>query len=294
LITTTDLLAAPRFERVTILTPLGIRFWDAARDAQVSDGLHVSARPLGQPSATPVAAFVTASGIYAFQGLPGLQALERPPAGSPGPVFPGPAGTRQFWIDVVDPERRFVSVTFKASAPTQGLLLQNGTPPVPSGFFLFSSPSRSVGAGMAAVRADLVDATTGAPAAFAVVEVQVPGPRLVVGLADDQGRALVMFPFPTVVRQASPPPAPIPSWPLTVSSRYSPASLTLVPTAPLTHLLPTGPPRPELGSMLAQASAKILAVSGGASVPTLAVTLTADAALILKTQNRSELLIQSA
>jgi hypothetical protein len=29
-------------------------------------------------------------------------------------------------------------------------------------------------------------------------------------------------------------------------------------------------------------------------VPTLAVTLTADAELILKTQNRSELLIQSA
>jgi hypothetical protein len=294
LITTTNVLAAPRFERVTILTPLGIRFWDAARDAQVTEGLHVSARPVGQPLATPIAAFVTASGIYAFQGLPGLQAIERPPADTPDLLFPGPAQSLPFWIDVVDRERRFVSVTFKASAPTQGLLFHNVAPPVPPGFFLFSSPSRSTWAGIAAVRADLVDATTGSAAAFAVVQVQVPGPGLVLGIADDQGRVVVMFPFPTVVRQASPPPAPIPSWPLTVSIRYSPASLTLVPTAPLSHLLAPGPLRPELGSMLAQAPAKILPVSGGASVPVLGVTLTADAELVLKTQNRSELLIQSA
>jgi hypothetical protein len=292
--TTADLFAAPRFERTSILTPLGIRFWDAARNAQVTDGLQVSARPAGQPAATPTAAFQTASRVYAFQGLPGLQSFERPPANAPDPTFPSPGATKQFWIDVVDTEGRFVAVTFTASAPTQGLLFEYGAPPVTPGFFLFSSPSRSVGAGMAAVRADLVDDATGGPASFAVVQVQVPGAGLILGVADEWGRVLVMFPYPTVVRQVGPPPAPVPSWPLTVSVGYAPASLTFVPTSPPTNRLPLGSPRPEFASLLSQAAANIFPVTGGPSTQSLAVTLTADADLILKTQNRSELLIRSS
>jgi hypothetical protein len=103
-----------------------------------------------------------------------------------------------------------------------------------------------------------------------------------------------MFPFPTVVRLAAPPPAPTPSWPLTVSILYAPASLTLVPTAPPNNQLPLGAPRPEFASLLAQAAGTILPVSGGAAVASLAVTLIAGSELVLKTANRSELLIQSA
>jgi len=64
-------------ERVTIVTALGIRFWDALLDAPVRDGLDVTARPLGQRAGGTVA-FRTASGIYAFRGLPGLHDVEYP------------------------------------------------------------------------------------------------------------------------------------------------------------------------------------------------------------------------
>ena len=124
MLTTTDLLAAPEYERPAIQTPLGILFWDSARDAQVVGPLQVSARPAGQPSATPTNSFTTMSGIYAFSGLPGLRAFEYPPIGTPPPAFPtGPAGVLQFWIDVVDPSGDFNPVTFTAPAPYLGLYL---------------------------------------------------------------------------------------------------------------------------------------------------------------------------
>ena len=56
-------------ERVTQFTPLGIRFWDSVLDKQVSDHLLIKAYPTA--GFRPVInAFRTASGIYAFQGLP--------------------------------------------------------------------------------------------------------------------------------------------------------------------------------------------------------------------------------
>jgi hypothetical protein len=291
MLTTTDLLAAPQYERLTVQTPLGIRFWDSARDSQVIEALRVSARPAGEPGAPPTWAFRTASGIYAFSDLPGLRPFERPAPGTPAPPFPtGPPGLRQFWIDVADAAGDFNAVTFVVSAPLAGLFPPGPSPPR---FLLFSSPSRLAGAGVAAVRADLVDAATGGPASFAVLQVQVPGSGLIVGIADEQGRVSVMFPFPTAVRTSNPPPAPTPSWTLTITARYAPAALTLVPTAPPSRLLPPGPGRPLLGSIVAQAAATIIPPAGGAMVGSLSVTLTAGAELVLKSQSRSELVIRS-
>ena len=49
-------------ERQTIFTPLGIRFWDPATDAQIGDGLRERAWPDG--ATEPVRdAFRTGSGI---------------------------------------------------------------------------------------------------------------------------------------------------------------------------------------------------------------------------------------
>src|SRR5687767_11723341 len=117
---TVDPNLAPRLERVTVLTPLGIRFWDAARDVQVDDGLEITARPEGRPESTPVRAFKTASGAFAFQGLPGLEAFEHPPESAGEPEWPDPADAERFVIRVHDRLGRFLPVTFTAPAPHRG------------------------------------------------------------------------------------------------------------------------------------------------------------------------------
>lgn len=289
-----------RLERVTTMTPLGIRFWDAAADAQVTDGLVVTARPQANPGARPVAAFRAGSGVYAFAGLPGLREFEQPRTGAPDPAFPPPAAAKPFWIDVMDAFGRFLPVTFAAAAPTPGLfLIGTGGATAPPGFFLFPAASRSTGAGIAAVRADLVDADTGLPAAFAAVEVDVPGSGTAVGLADDAGRVAVLFPAPAVVRPVVPPapppvgsPPPAPTWPLAVRVRYAPAGLTFVPPPPPAGRDAPGPSRPELRGVLTQALGQIVPDPALAPVDQITPDLALGIDLVLRTAGRSELLVK--
>ncbi|MEI2692782.1 MAG: hypothetical protein V9H69_24885 [Anaerolineae bacterium] len=147
-------------ERQTIFTPLGIRFWDPATDRQIAHGLRVRAWPDG--ALEPVrGAFRTASGIYAFQGLPGLRAVEYPPANG-GAASP-PAAQR-FVVAVEDEQRRFLPATLRVDAPFEGIYptALPASPPGAAlpGLYLFSAPWRSA-AGLAAVRADLVRRSTG-------------------------------------------------------------------------------------------------------------------------------------
>src|SRR5580700_5097492 len=74
-------------ETQRIFTPLGIRFWDFAQDRTVDDGLMVAAvSPV--VGLSPIAAVRTRSGVYAFQGLPGLHDVEYPRRGSSGVSSP--------------------------------------------------------------------------------------------------------------------------------------------------------------------------------------------------------------
>ena len=302
MLTIADILAAPKFERITTMTPLGIRFWDATRDAQITGGLRVTARPRGVPEFPETSAFITASGIYAFAGLPGLQAFERPKVGDPDPDFAAPIASGSFWIDVTDPAGHFIDVTFTATAPAKGLFLAGdpqptGQPPPntsPPGFYLFSSPSRQPGAGIAAIRADLIDNATKKPAAYAVVMVKSGTNTQMIGIADAAGRVAVMFPFPVVSRGTQSGVVPPPQWPLNVSVQYAPTNLAMVPAAAVSPTTPLGSPRPELSSVLNQAAGVIFAATNAASVATLPVTLTGYSELILKSQGQSELFIQSA
>lgn len=117
-------------EEVRIVTVLGIRFWDAARDSQVSDGLVVSARAEGT-TAPRVTAFRTLSGVYAFQGLPGLHDLEYPPPGATPAA--SPPLTARLIVEVEDTEDRFVPVAFAVEVPLpyRGVLTTavGGSPP---------------------------------------------------------------------------------------------------------------------------------------------------------------------
>ena len=270
------------FERQTVFTPLGIRFWDPATDAQVAHGLVVRAWPDG--ATEPVRdAFRTASGIYAFQGLPGLRAVEYP--SDDGTASPPPV--QRFVVSVEDQNRRFLPVVMRVDAPFRGVFPTAGalSPPDDNlpGFYLFSAPWR-VATALAVIRADLVRQSTGEPAAYAVLELEVEDSGTWHGIADQRGCLAVLFPIPPfqATLGSSPPGPQAPPneqhWQITARILYEPANLET----------PNGADRPDLRTILTQASGAIWPAAGGAPGPELSATLNFGQELNLRTTGLAE------
>jgi hypothetical protein len=213
-------------------TPLGIQFWDAASDTPVSDGLTVTAqRTKGDYFSVP--AKRTPSGIYAFQGLPHLRAVEDPSqhgsASSPPQAF-------EYVVAIEDHLGRFLPMVFGVTLPLgyRGLFLSVPLSSLPGGAgraYLFSAPTRPVPPGMAAIRADLWDHEAAAPAAHAAVQVELAGMQWT-AVASERGAFLLVVPYPTVARLqlGSPPGSGQPgfgaqTWPVTISVQCQPAKL---------------------------------------------------------------------
>ena len=116
-------------EGTSLFTPLGIRFWDKARDQQVTDGLDVTA-VTERGSGRVYRAFRTASAVYAFEGLPGLPEVQR---GSD--VDAAIAPRRRFVVRVVDHHRRFVDMSFRVALPLfyKGIFLVHDPDGFPGG-----------------------------------------------------------------------------------------------------------------------------------------------------------------
>lgn len=228
---------------LTLRTLLGYRFLDAATGALVADGLRVTARAVG--GGRTVEGFRTASGAVAFGVLPGLRALAVP---GPDPEPPD----REFWVEVEDAARRFVTVRRRVSVPRRA-----GSPPGPApalaDFYLFSRPERPPPPGVGEVRVELV--AGGEPAAFAVVEAEVDG-QTRYGIADARGRAVVYVPYPaaSIALVGSPPSGAAPltdqAWPVTLRARYEPDAVDLAPP-----LRGPGPPVPDLATLFDQRAA---------------------------------------
>ena len=265
-------------ERQTTFTPLGIRFWDPATNSQVSHGLRVRAWPDGATG--PVReAFRTASGVYAFQGLPGLRTVEYPThnGGSTSP----PVGQR-FVVAVEDQQRRFLPVVLRVDAPFTGIYptALAASPPGEAlpGFYLFSAPWRTATA-LAVVRADLVRESSGEPAAFAVLEVDGQESGVWHGIADERGSVAVFFPIPPfqATLGSSPPGPQAPpqeqQWQVTARVLYEPAHLET----------PAGADVPDLRTVLTQAGGVVWAAAGGASAAQLNATLSFGQDLTLRT-----------
>ncbi len=221
-------------ERVNIFTPLGIRFWDSVLDKQVSGNLIVKAYPGSAPGPV-VDAFRTASGIYAFQGLPGMLEIER----YEGDGIPLPPPSKSFIIEVKDKLKRFLSMVFAVELPLsykgvyrgKEFAPDSGSPPsvenLPA-FYLVSAPTRTPLPGLAVIHATLVDQNAKKPAAFAVMEVEVEGEETRYGIADDRGCITIMFPYPTfkVPLSNSPPANTIgQDWELIFRVYYGPGKL---------------------------------------------------------------------
>jgi hypothetical protein len=233
-------------ERVTIFTPLGIRFWDPVQDAQVKEGLIVTAYPEGTHR-NGTRAFRTLSGVYAFRGLPGLHDVEYPSVAFPDASPPVAA---RFIIRVFDERRRFLPIVFGADLPYFGVYPTHPplSPPAGGlpGFYLFSAPTRPGAPSLAVMRAQLaerVDAVTRRPAAHAVLEVEVAGGRTWYGVADERGSVAVLFPYPTFTiatgltsPAALTPVTSVQSWDLHVRVRYEPVALTFSNGFRIPHL----------------------------------------------------------
>jgi hypothetical protein len=295
-------------EVVDTFCPLGIRFWDAALDDQVREGLVVRAWPVG--SRRPVAqAYRTRSDVYAFQGLPGLQGIEGPPPRTdpvppdqPVAPIPSPAPVHEFVVEVVDRHRRFVPVAFGIDLPLpeRGLYLgrQAGSPSSPPGFYLFSSPVRQSIPGVTAVRGELVDSITGDPAPHALIRADIAGHTHRYGLADDGGRFAVAFPPPPLTGGLGPlwsspdgavpatgPPITERSWDVAVSVFWEPAMLDPLPGTVL----------PDYGRVLHQAPAEIIISdsSPASSASEWLGTLEYGNDLVVATPGTTQLLVAS-
>ena len=196
-------------ERLTRVTPLGVRFVDGATGAFVGGALTVEVYPKGRPDRrTP--GTINRAGVYVFRGLPSLADIERG-AGDDAywtaqtPRYPFVLVVRDgddrflpFSLDVLLPHRRLLGITF--TSPISSPLATPASSSVQS-LPVFSSPARSVPDAMGALRAEIVDSGAGVPAAWAVVEAKGPGQAAVMGVADAAGRVLLplLYPKPVVV-----------------------------------------------------------------------------------------------
>jgi len=226
-------------ERVTRRAPIGLRVWDVSAATDLVDGLEIDISMRTDPLST-VRAYVTRSGVYSASGLPGLRPFE---LGAGDEPTAWSAALRRYRVEIRDPQGRFLPLGFDADLPARGLFTwpspgtsppqplvlptEYGSPPaamighVP----LFSAPSRSMPASLAAVRAELRE-LNGRPAAYALLVASIDGTTRGIGMADQLGRVAILFPYPDRTRPAltSPPQATNDfRWSATLTAYYVPA-----------------------------------------------------------------------
>lgn len=238
---------------------LGLRFWDVAAATPLIDGLLVEVvsrtNPRVRKSALP-----NRSGVYVAHSVSGLHDFEfdaRPPE-----QLWANATLHGYRVEVQDPHGRFLPLAFDIdlpvrdlytwiapwSSPLQPIALPGttGSPPqllierVP----LFSAPSRLVPEPLAVVYAQLRELNSQRVPAWGLLGVSIDGAQRGLGLADEQGRVAVMFPYPEPPRMPLASPPEVRSdfrWTVELSAFWSP------PSPPV-----AAPAIPDLAEVLAQ------------------------------------------
>lgn len=191
-------------EKLQFVAPLGLRLWDEGAAAVVSDALDVSASLESLPAVAKAAAR-SSSGQFVFHGLPGLGAFERGELGYD--LKEAPPARRRYVVTITHKRGEFLPVRFVCEAPQWGLAVPEvakgerpltprcQTAPVPS-LPLFPAVHRAVGGGLAVARAELHVFGGKAPAKWALIEAAYEGKLVGRGLADEKGRASLVFPYP--------------------------------------------------------------------------------------------------
>ena len=202
---------------ITRVAPLGLRFVDDATGVAVRDGLAVAWR-VGDGA--PVAARPNRTDVFVVRGIPGLRASEQ--GAGDEDFWSRPPARRAVAIEVGDPHGRYAPFSFAADAPSPGLFAPPCAGADATAIPLLPAATRSAPAGMALVRAELRDAASGDPAAFAVLEIDAGGggPKGR-GFADAEGRvaALLAWPRPPSALRAGPQALAAATWEVGVSVR---------------------------------------------------------------------------
>ena len=171
-------------ETLTLVCPLGLRFWDAVDRAPVSEGLSMQIWPKSQPDLR-IPAVLNRTDVFTFHDLPGMRGIE---IGAGDDAFWRANPPRfDFVVQVQDTANRFLPFQLPVRLPVRGL--SDGVP-------LFSSPARVVVSPMGIIRAQLFDPIHRLPAAWTLVEARVEGIVLGRGVADAQGGLLLPLPYP--------------------------------------------------------------------------------------------------
>jgi hypothetical protein len=230
--------AEPRvLERLSRVSPFGVRFHDPLSGAVVTDGLRVHVYSPERPDRR-IEALPNRSGTFVAARL----------AGAPNPAVEFGDGDNATWaagrpyvVEVVDRNGQFLPFTFDTLLPALGFVMPSCAVSSPPSMVtpLFPAPARRVASGTGVIRADLrfpvatAARTEWRPASWAVLEARVAGSPPARGIADAEGRVVVMLPYPEPARRparpASPPfpggsPLASQEWTVTLDAFFEPPS----------------------------------------------------------------------
>ncbi len=183
----------PGFDRNLVVAPFGVMFRDRLDRQVIADGLTVELSELRRPERKQ-RLDTNRHGVYVAHAVPRMRLPADFDTVSP-PVI------RRFNLDVSDTLARFVPLRVSVDLPGHGLFQPECLAASPSEHQphvpLFSASTRSVPAGVAAVRADLrLDSDHERPAAWARLELWLGPTLLAEGVADERGGALLLSPLP--------------------------------------------------------------------------------------------------
>jgi hypothetical protein len=277
-----------------IVALFGIRLWDPVVNAPVNDE-DIALMCWPEKGGRPVRALRTPSGIYAFNGLPGFQNFEYP-AGDFGPK----SVTKRFIAKARDNRNRFMPMAFWVDIPAplgvlyDRRLLGQPTSAAPLGDprgLLFSQPARPIPPGIAVIRAQLKEYSSGLAVSHAVMEVEIAGKQWY-GISDTKGSIAILFPYPAPESSSPPQSVSIPlekeKWNLTVRVRYQPEKIVYFPDEEFRDTGRTEEKLPELQSIFDQSAAAIWATMPGSPVlepaaPSFSAELNYGKGLVLQT-----------
>ena len=180
--------------------PLGVRFWDPVSNRPIKSGLYVQIREKDTLGSW-LTAQTTAGGIYALHHLPGWRFFEE--SSEKFDKVTSITTTKPYVVKVTDLTQTFRNFSFQLSAPFAGIFpsaLTDISMPETPGIDLFSSATRSIPSGFSAVYvtcAKMIDNKI-LPASFALIKVTTEENKSYYGLADKEGRAIVMIAMPLI------------------------------------------------------------------------------------------------
>ena len=255
----------PIIEKLSLVAPLGLCFHDAATGERVIDGLSVSVYPAAQKIRKKrTEAFPNRSGVFVLHKADGLEEFAR---GADVSEFEKKeADKKSFIAEIYDNQSRFQPFRLTLKLPVKGIYQWENIPPASpnknlSSIPLYSAPSRAALGGMSVIRAELRESEEKA-ASFAVLEARFGGKLIARGIADREGRIVLMFPAlaPTNNPLSSPPNATRVSladqkWNLDLTLKYEPKVFQTSPPSENE----TSEVLPDLRLVLAQKTAKLWA-----------------------------------